>query len=36
MGNGKIEDLTFNGDGTKVYAIGFSGQHDCSQFINTI
>ena len=22
----KIEDLTFNGDGTKVYAIGFSGQ----------
>jgi len=26
MGNGKIEDLTFNGDGTKVYAVGFSGQ----------
>ena len=22
----KIEDLTFNGDGTKVYAIGFTGQ----------
>ena len=26
MGNGKIEDLTFNGDGTKVYAVGFTGQ----------
>ena len=26
MGSRKIEDLTFNGDGTKVYAIGFDGQ----------
>ena len=26
MAGGKIEDLTFNGDGTKVYAIGFTGQ----------
>ena len=25
MDNGKIEDLTFNGDGTKVYAIAFNG-----------
>ena len=26
MGGRKLEDLTFNGDGTKVYAIGFNGQ----------
>ena len=25
VAGGKIEDLTFNGDGTKVYAIGFNG-----------
>ena len=26
VAGGDLEDLTFNGDGTKVYAVGFSGQ----------